>query len=466
MLVAAGALACSAGGLRAGLADARVMADETITTSPAWNSGASPMWCTGAPLLVRRDGVVWASISIRDPDAPPYCNTHWELWRRAPDRPWEKVRQGPEATEREPCPISLVNPESLAVSIQPKVLFRDKDHQGELGWYCQPGMLAFDPDHIDREIRMWTPVFSPGAPFAQHSYRSLGVDAAAGEMLLLVIGRDDIYRPTWRDAAGRWHPLGTLTFPVRGCYPEIVLRNRAGYVFAIGDIKEPNTAWKAEKFRVLQREWDYAFRRLFFTWTPDVAAEGFKPPLEIDSVDDTAGFARNLDMLVDSQRRVHLLWVRRTIEYDFLRDRFFPGRPITETVMYGVIEDGRVVARQTLRTRDAIRDSRPAPTGRAAFFTSGRLHALPDGRLLAVLRTEADAPEAPGRPALFLQELDPQTKSIVPPVEVPLGRSFPDGWFFTNTPRGGSAPSHELDILGAETTGNQIKLRYLHVHLP
>jgi hypothetical protein len=273
----------------------------------------------------------------------------------------------------------------------------------------------------------------------------------------MVIDSDDVYHPTWRDSAGAWHPLAAPAFPIRACYPDVVLRDRAAHVLAIGDIVEPNAEWKAEKFRVLQRKWDYAFRRLFYAWTPDVAVEGFRPPLEIDSAEDTAGWIMNLDLLVDAQNRTHLLWVRRTFDYDFLRDRFFPGQPNIETVMHAVVAQGQVVSREELMRREL-------PSGAAdnRSYTSGRLHELPDGRVLAVLA----APSAPGGPGLFLQELDPQGRASRSAVRLDLTRPAPTGTFFTNTPRGGSAPGHELDVLGSETIGDQIALRYLHVHIP
>jgi hypothetical protein len=442
----------------ASLAGARIVADEIITTTTPSNNGSSPMWCAGAPLLVRTGGAVWASISVHDPGAPPYCNTHWELWRRPDAGAWEKVKQGPAASEREPCPLFLADPASLVLSVHPKLLPRSTDRQGETAWFCQPALAVFDPQRLDREPGLWMPEFAPGGTFGQHSYRSVGVDAATGAFLLLVIDRDNIYRPAWRDGAGVWHPLPPPGFPIRACYPNVVLRDRAGHVLAIGDIIEPNPEWKAEKTRVLQRSWDYVFRRLFYTWSPDLAAEGFREPLEVDSVEDTGGWMFNLDMLLDAQDRVHLLWVRRTFDHGFLRDKFFPGRPNIEEVRHAVIENGRITARETLLSRELSDEA----TARRRV-TEGRLHQLPDGRLVAVLAVEADRREDS---ALYLQELDPRGRSSAAPVPLQLDGEPFTGRFFTNTPRGGSAPSHGLDLLGTGTKDGVISLRYLHVHIP
>ena len=450
--------------LRASPTGIRVLADESITTTTKSNNGSNPMWCVGAPLLVRdKKGTVWASISVHDSEAPSYCNTHWELWRRPVAGQWERARKGTAATEREPCPLMLLNDESLVLSIQPKILERDISVSGvNVTWFCQPALAVYNPSAIEKEPRLWVPDFGVAAIFDQHSYRGAGVDSARGELLTMVIDRDDIYRPTWRDAAGTWHPLAPITFPVRACYPEVVLRNRAAHVFAIGDIVEQNEEWKAEKFRVLKQHWDYAFRRLFYTWSPDLAAEGLRPPIEIDSADDTAGWMENLDMLVDAQNRVHLLWIRRNIQYDFMRDRFFPGQPITESVMHAVIEEGRVVARETLMHRELT----AGPMMNGHQFTGGRLHLLPDGRLFAVIVAKDTPAEPTSGSGLYVQQLDLMGKSSAVPVRVPLATSPPERTFFTNTMRGGSQPSHDLDLLGTETHDGVISLRYIHVQIP
>jgi hypothetical protein len=447
--------------LDAGLTGVRMLADEIITTTTPAHNGASPMWSAGAPLLVRENGNVWASISMHDAGAPPYCNTHWELWRRPEGRVWEKVRQGPEASEREPRPIFRLNDQSLVVSIHPKILTRDVHQGGEQSWYCQPALAVYDPTRDDRAARLWLPDLGPSAPFGQHSYRGVGVDAERGEFCQLVIDREDVFRATWRDRTGNWHPLAPPTFPIRACYPVVELRNRATHIFAIGDIKEPNASWREEKARVLQREWDYVFRRLFYTWSPDLSAEPWCEPLEIDSVEETAGWMFNLDMVSDAQDRVHLLWVRRTVEHDFLRDRFFPGQPIIESVLHAVIEQGRVTARETLLSRQVAGDRRSG-----GHFSSGRFHALPDGRMVAVLATELAQDGESAERVLLLQELDPQAQRSAPPVRVALARPLPPGSFFTNTTRGGSKPDHHLDLLAAETNGDIITLRYLHVFIP
>jgi hypothetical protein len=84
------------------LSDARVLADEIITTTTPAQNGASPTWCAGAPLLVRENGNVWTSISVHDPDEPPACRAYadrvlalpaMQEWMRAAERETETLPQ-------------------------------------------------------------------------------------------------------------------------------------------------------------------------------------------------------------------------------------------------------------------------------------------------------------------------------------------------------------------------------------
>ncbi|MFO1447911.1 MAG: hypothetical protein U1F61_07115 [Opitutaceae bacterium] len=439
------------------LQNTRVLLDEIVTTTTSPRNGSSPMWSVGAPLVVRENGRVWTSISVHDPEALPYCNTHWELWRLTAQEPWSRIRKGPVASEREPCPLFLPDPGSLALSIHPKILERGPQSGGEMAWHCQPALAVFDPNQPERDTQLWRPPLDTSSRFTQHSYRSVGVDSVNRSLLLMVIDHNDAYHAAWRDGAGTWRTTKPPSFPIRACYPNVAIRNRTGHVLAIGDITEPMAAWKAEKLAVLGRGWDYVFRRLFYSWTSDLSSEAFREPVEIDTVDDTAGWMFNLDLLIDARGRVHLLWVRRTFDHGFLGDRFFPGRPNVESLMHAVVDQGRLVASEPLARRIL---PRAAPGDRN--FTSGRLHELPDGRLVAILV----APTPSGSTGLFLQELDPEARASSPPVLVPLKRPPPPSYFFTNTPRGGSSPDPHIDFLGAEEKGDTISLRYIQLLLP
>ena len=441
-------------------ANARVLADEIITTTTPSNNGSNPMWSAGAPLVVRENGNVWASISIHDPEEPPMCNTHWELWRKPVQGSWDLVRSGPAGSEREPCPLFLIEPGRLFLSVHPKIIERERQSNGEVTWFCQPAIAEFRIDDIDGEPALLQPEFEGRPEFNQHTYRSLAVDHGGGAFLFMTIDRRNNFNVTWRDNSGAWHPVKEPAFPIRSCYANMLLNGREGHVFAIGDIKEPVPEWREEKFRVLNREWDYAFRRLFYAWSPDLNSGGFSVPIEVDTVDDTAGWAYNLDMAFDANGRVHLLWVRHNIQYDFMRDRFFPGTPIVEEVRHAVVDKGRVLSTEVLSRREID------GSFRRSGVPAARFHELPDGRLLAVLNVEVARADGQYSRELLLQEMDLEARESPAAVRVEMERPPAGGWFFTNTRRGGSKPDGNIDILTAETSDGIISLRYIHVLVP
>ena len=69
------------------------------------------------------------------------------------------------------------------------------------------------------------------------------------------------------DAAGKWSAQGKLAWPwgaeydqpqpIRVCYPNVALRNRALYFCGVSDIVEPYQSWRQYKKQLTGREWDY-----------------------------------------------------------------------------------------------------------------------------------------------------------------------------------------------------------------
>ncbi|MGQ9904728.1 MAG: hypothetical protein ACUVRU_10510, partial [Anaerolineae bacterium] len=109
------------------------------------------------------------------------------------------------------------------------------------------------------------------------------------------------------DHSGAWTRSGMIRFPLRACYPQVALVNRAAYVMAVSDIVEPNVEWRAHKKRITGNDWDYDFRQLYFTWSPDIVTTPFSPILTVASVDETCGHIRNLDLWIGPDGDAHLL---------------------------------------------------------------------------------------------------------------------------------------------------------------
>jgi hypothetical protein len=220
---------------------------------------------------------------------------------------------------------------------------------------------------------------------------------------------------------------------------------------AIGDIVEPREEWRAHKRERTGAEWDYVFRRLFYTWTPNVERADFATPVEVDTVESTGGHLLNLDIWLDAGGAAHLLYLKSS-HTPLLRDRFFPGQKIATSLEHVVIRDGVVTARATL-----VRGGE----GYSETPQYGRFHATPAGTLYLVDSVRRH--DSAGGPALqnrLLQVL-PAPRDATPQ---PLALKEAFSTFFTATERGGSPPAAILDLFGAGREGRS--LRYARVRLP
>jgi hypothetical protein len=284
----------------------RVITEETIATCEPPNNGSGPLWCYLAPLLTRTGTDVYASIMETGADVPPLCNTRPRLYRKRGTERCQLVWAPPAFREREPCPLVTLGQGRLFLSVNTSVM-----PPGTYYGKCKPALLEFSRNTLSTP-KEHTPPFPQTATFTDHSYRGIAADSQRDEILLLHIdAQTSEYHYALRKHDGSWDPPGVLAFPIRACYPQVALRHRVAHVLAIGDIYEPVEEWRRYKRERTQREWDYVFRQLFYTWTPHVPSEPFRPPLEIDNVDTTGGHIMNLDLWLDKRGVAHLLYLRQ-----------------------------------------------------------------------------------------------------------------------------------------------------------
>jgi hypothetical protein len=420
----------------------RVITEETIATCEPPNNGSGPLWCYGAPLLTRTGTDVYASIMETGADVPPLCNTRPRLYRKRGTEGWQLVWAPPAFREREPCPLVTLGQGRLFLSVNTSVM-----PPGTYYGKCKPALFGFSRNTLSTP-KEHTPPFPQTATFTDHSYRGIAADSQRDEILLLHIdAQTSEYHYALRKHDGSWDPPGVLAFPIRACYPQVVLLNRVAHVLAIGDIVEPVEEWRRYKREKTQREWDYVFRRLFYTWTPHVPTEPFRPPLEIDNVDATGGHITNLDLWLDKQGVAHLLYLRQQTT-PLLRERYFPNLPLRTSMEYCTVKDGRLVRKQTLMEGGEGLNT-PHPR-------YGRFHS-PDGtRLLVVFA----ATEPDGTWFNAVMPLLPQRGE---PTRIPLREPFTA--FFTACERGGSRPTKTLDIFGVGVHSPN-SLRYAALILP
>jgi hypothetical protein len=281
-------------------------------------------------------------------------------------------------------------------------------------------------------------------------------------LLLNILGHEAQY---WSllDGRGKWVAAGRFEFPmgveyeepepIRLCYPVLALKDRAAHVLAISDIIEPVREWRAFKKELTGQDWDYEFRRLFYSWSPDIAKQGFGKAIEVASREKTCGHITNLDIWLERPDRAHLLWLERTVWHPRMRDRFFPGTPITVSLEHAVVEKGKVVSRSTL-----------AKGGEGADSVSpgyGRFHASPDGRLRVLAYFSGTGPDGRSVSENRLLELD--RKGVLSRSwRVPLDRPFSS--FMTATERAGSPRSSVIDVLGPAV--GQPGISYARIRAP
>jgi len=419
--------------------------EEVVASCQPPGNGAGPLWCYGAPLIVRQGDTVFASVMETGEGIPPLCNTRWRLYRRTASG-WAKVCQADGFREREPCPLVLSGPDQLLVSVNPSV-----EPPGTKYGRCDPHLLQFDTRRPEAPSAVIRPQWSGTPRFTDHSYRGIASDPLRGHVLLLNIG-DEAGNQYWtfRDGSGQFAASGVIRFPIRACYPQVAIRAGAAHVMAVGDIVEPREEWRTYKREKTGSSWDYVFRRLFYTWSPDIRRQGFASPIEIENVEDTGGHIVNLDLYVDSKGTAYLLYLKTNIAR-ILRDRFFPGTKITTSLELAQVSSGRVVSRTTLLSADE--DARETPV-------YARLHPAPDGSIYVVYAVNVRQPSG----ASILQNRLFRLTSEGPRKEYLLNLKEPLSTFFTAAVRGGSQPSWLVDLFGSG--GDQTILRYARVSIP
>jgi len=426
-----------------------VEAEEVVTRYTSARNGAGPLWCYGSTVLARQGDDVYLSLIETGKDIPPLCNTRWQLWHRSAAEGWKVLQVEREFRQREPCPIAGFPDGAIFLSVNPSI-----EPPGTQYGRCRPLVLEFDRFHADKSYKTLEPQWAPGAYFTDHSYRGFAADGERGELLLLNINaRSGEQFVSYRDHKGTWRQKGKIQYPIRSCYPQVALRNQAAHVLAIGDIVEPKAEWRKLKYEKLQRKWDYVFRRLFYTYTPNSKNKSFIDPREIDSVEHTGGHITNLDLYVDPEGVAHVLYLKRPHQYAFIRDKYFPGQPMTVYLEYRRMREGKIIDRKTLTAT-------PGPNTEGVDPSYGRFHVDSKNTLYVLLA--GTWRKKPGNSVLanYIGQIN-EKGDVGNLKRIPLRHPFRN--FMTNTVRGGSKPSDMIDIFGiADDNPN---LRYAKVRL-
>jgi hypothetical protein len=368
----------------------------------------------------------------------------WTLFKLG-EKSAQLMQTDPTGRQREPCPLGLFDDGRLLLTNNP-TLTKPEDYNGS----AQPQLLTFDTRDLKKPPQVSLPQWEGTPPFSEHSYRGFTVDGKNHEALYLQnIGYDTSYW-SFLDRDGKFSKFGKITMPwgaefekpeaIRVCYQNTALKDRAAHILGVSDITEWIKEWR--EFKLVLHEgkaWDYDFRRLYYCWTPDITKQPFGEWVKVADCDKTCGHISNLDLWLDQQGRAHILWLEQSVWDTRVRDKFFPDEPQTYALMYGIIDQGKVVQKTRLAFGGEKQESQEIPGW-------GRFQATPDGRLFVFYYTSGADAQGKAFAENRLMEMYPDgTHSD--PVRVAL--QYPMTSFFTATERGGSAPSATLDLLGA-----------------
>ncbi len=343
----------------------KVRVEEDVYTFDPSNNGSGPLWSYGSTQIIRSEFGVFVSQMETGVRVPPLNNTRWRILERGIEG-WRTFAEAGLFRQREPCPLVTLGNE-LYLSVNDSIVSPLR-YNGP----CVPGVLQFDVTKPGVLPNRFRPVWGdPQSSFTEHSYRGIAAEPQDKRLLLLHIdNKTSHYHWCYLDEEGETLHAGGIAFPIRACYPQVALQRKAAHVFAVGDIVEPVQEWRKYKFEKTQRTWDYVFRILYYTWTPDILEKDFCAPLEIANVDATAGAVSNLDLWINPGGAAYLLYTEREVASELLRDRFFPDRSTVSSLHLAIVDKGEIVERRVLHEGSS--------TSQVAL---ARFHETPDGRL-------------------------------------------------------------------------------------
>lgn len=441
--------------------------EEIISSFEMPNNNTFPLWCYGAPTIVRYQDKVYATIPEVAPNTPPMCNTRPQLFCKAGDESWQRVFVNPIFDQREPCPVASLGDGRILISINSAITpFRGEQQGKYLMWYCEPYLLSLDGNQPEQRFpEVLKPAWDCDWPFTDHSYRGLAADAARQELFMMNIegylwkpGPQGRYHWAFRDAAGNWLKNGLLEFPIRCCYPCISLKDRSVDIVAISDMDEPNAEWMAYKREYAGIPYDFDFRKLHYVHAEDITQDGFSKPVVIEDCDATAGHIKHFDLYVDDGGIAHVAYVARNIRQPFMRDKFWPDQRLSATLKVARIKNGAVLSEQIIAHCREEENGRlwsyAIPSGEKntseSFQTNDMVplhaafHATPDGRLFVFYclgGTDRDGNDLAKN--YLIEVTGGQTAA---PVEIEL--SDPLKIFFAAPARNGSTPGNQMDLFG------------------
>ena len=451
----------------------RVEIEEVVCELPdyqATNNGSGMFWSSGSTQMVRVGDRLFVSAFEAVPGAAPLNNARWALYERRPDG-WRFCQRDQKDRTREPCSLATSHAGRLLMSVNPTLAPLVRAPGGPVGGPARPEFLEFDPQHPEREPRHLVPRWSEELKFTEHSYRAFSADGKNGEFILF--NKVGTSRTAWAflDRDGAWQ-TGVLNWPkgedpkysVWGDeytpvnYANVIVRHRQ--VHYVG--QSPINIWKridpAKRETWGREQWGWRMRKLHYAWTPDVKTEPFSDWILVDHTMEDGGTVGMGDSWLAPDGRLHLVWQKGPI-HARLRDLYFPDIQRDWYLCYGILKDGKMLAKRVLlaggETTGPLR-----PTG---YIGHPRFHIAPDHTLYIhiLCNLVGTTPETRAQTGTYALRIE-SDGSVSAPVRIPLSRPI-TGAFFTATPRAGNRLTEAADLLIADTRDGKPVASYARI---
>ena len=266
------------------------------------------------------------------------------LWERT-EAGWKQVYRGTERT-REPCPLAVGPDGRVVLSVNPTLTPPDT-YGGPRSHRSWNSCLASPPQR--REF----------ARPCGRATRSLPSIPTAALPRTVIVAHLFCFKTSATTTPNGRFATGQATGPLRESLSGPGARNTtshstSGFVTrrshskgkafisaAVSDIIEPYTKWREYKKKLTGRDWDYDFRRLFYTWCDDVTTGQFHDWVEISSRDKTCGWIFPNDVYLSPTGDCFVLWNERAID-ERLREAFYPDAKQRQSLELAVLHDGAI----------------------------------------------------------------------------------------------------------------------------
>ena len=258
---------------------------------------------------------------------------------------------------------------------------------------------------------------------------------------------------------------------IRVNYPSVVLKNKELHFFGNSAFNKWSRIQNLEDAKRIGLE-DIVgrsggriaggrFRRLYYTWTPDITKDSLSHFIEIANSHENGENLRVLDMWLDPDGIVHMLWLKNPINLE-IRDKFFPDIKRVWSINYAQIREGKILLEKALlETGDGVLRTPKNDFMENFSISWGRYQVLPNDRLFVIFHVSGTGKSGNPETENRIMEVHKDGSASIS-VKIPL--EYPMSFFFTATPRGGSLPSATIDMVG-QASNDRYKVRYAKIKM-